>query len=80
MEQTQSRQYLDSGPDQQDTQRRQTLVPNHSARRSIGRSGLTRIGSSSSMAAWAYATYAFLFFIALLVTWAWYPIPAFAAT
>lgn len=30
---------------------------------------LHRVGSDSNVAAWAYARYSFLFFIALLVTW-----------
>ena len=33
---------------------------------------LVRTGSDSNMAAWAYARYSFLFFLALLVTWVRY--------
>jgi hypothetical protein len=46
---------------------RQQATSEHSINRHS--SGLIRVSSDSNMAAWAYARYSFLFFIALLVTW-----------
>ena len=48
---------------------RQHTVSVRSNNRDSGASGLVRARSHSTMAAWAYTRYAFLFFIALLVTW-----------
>lgn len=48
----------------------------HSINSHSGASGSARASSHSTMAAWAYTRYAFLFFLALLVTWVCYFISA----
>lgn len=48
---------------------RQQTVPDRSSNSHSASVELLRVHPGSNMAAWAYARYSFLFFIALLVTW-----------